>query len=85
VSWDAVHQHGISQRLDNADSVDPPGHPDRQTLSGELIDQGHQADTPAVVGLGFNKVEAPDMVLVLRPEPNAGAIVKPPAPTLWLF
>ena len=39
-------------------------------VAGELIYQGHQPETAAIMGLGLNEVEAPDMVGMLRPEPD---------------
>ena len=68
--WDPFEQHSVSQRLNDTDGVDPPGHPDRQALAGELIDQGHQPDTTAIMGCGLDKVEAPDVVWMFRPEPD---------------
>jgi hypothetical protein len=38
----------------------------------------------AIVGLRFDKVVAPDMIAMLRPQTDARAIVEP-EPTAWLL
>jgi hypothetical protein len=68
--WDPFVVHGVRQRLNDADGVDPASDPDRQALAGELINQGHQPDTAAIMGRSLYKVEAPDMVCMCRPEPD---------------
>ncbi len=68
---DPFEEHGVGQRLNNTNGVDPSSHPDRQALAGKLIDQGHQPDTAAIMGRGLDKVEAPDVVGMRQPEPDA--------------
>ena len=68
---DAAHQHDIGHGLQNTQAVDPPCHPDRQAFPGKLINQCHQADFAAIMGLGFDEVVGPDMVAALRPQPDA--------------
>lgn len=46
---DAAQQHDIGPRIDDAQAVDPPRHPDRQALPGEFVDQRHQPDFPTVM------------------------------------
>ncbi len=77
VLWHTVRDHRIGHDLNDAQAVDPAGDPDRQTLAGELIDQGHQPDFPAIMGLGFDKVVGPDMIAVLRPQPDARPVIEP--------
>ena len=78
-------QHGIGECLDDANRVDPPRDSDRQTFAGELVDQRHQPQSPTIVRSAFDKVEAPDMIAMLRPQPDAGSIVEPePTPRLLL-
>jgi len=77
VLWNAAHEHRVSHGLQNTQTVDPPGDPDRQTFPGELIDQRHQPHLAAIVGLGLHKVIGPDMVAPLRTQPDAGAIIQP--------
>ena len=56
-------------------------HPDRQALAGELVDDVEHPELASVVGAVLDEVVGPDMVLVLRPQPHAGAVAEPqPAP-----
>lgn len=77
-------EHHIGHRLDDAEAVYTTGHLDRQTFPGELVDQCHQPELVAIVGLRFDKVVAPDMIAMLRPQTDATAIVEP-EPTAWLL
>ena len=45
---DAVSQHRVGKRFDDAETVNPPRHPDRKTFPGELVDQCKQTNLPAV-------------------------------------
>lgn len=77
VFWNTSGEHHVGHRLDDAKAVDPARDADGQTFPGELIDQGHEAEFAAVMGLRLDKVVAPDMIAMLRPEPDAGSVVQP--------
>ena len=81
----AVEQHGFCQSLDPTYGVDPPCNLDGQAFAGELVDQGHQTYAFAIMGLGFDKVEAPDVIGKFRSQPNARSIIKPKTSPFWLF
>ena len=83
IGWGAFEKHGIGQGLDDTDGIDPPGDPDGQAFATVLIDQRQQAQTPAVMGLCFDKVETPDVVGAFGPKPDAGSTIEP-EPTLYL-
>jgi hypothetical protein len=68
--------------LEHTEAVDPARHPDGQALAGILINQRHQPDLAAIVGLGLNKVVGPDMIAPFRPEPDAGSVIEP-EPASW--
>ena len=76
------HEHDVGHDLQYAEAVDPARHPDGQAFAGELIDQGHQPELAAIVGLGLHEVVAPHVIASLRPEPDAGSIVEP-EPAAW--
>jgi hypothetical protein len=63
---DAAQQHHVSHGLQNTQAVDPPGDPDRQAFPGELIDQRHQPQLAAIMGLALDKVIGPGIVAPLR-------------------
>jgi len=73
----AAHQRDIRHRCKHAEAVDPSCHPDRQAFPDKLVDQGHQPELAPVISLRLNEVEAPNMIAMLRPQPDAGSIVEP--------
>ena len=85
VGGDALKQHDVGQGLDNVNGIDPAGDVDGQALARELVDQRHQPQAPAVIGSSFDKVEAPDMVGIRRPKPDAGSVIEPKPASLWLL
>lgn len=66
---DTPGEHHVGHRLDDAEAVDTTRHTDGQAFP---IDQGHQAELATVTGLSLDKIVAPDMIAVLRPQPDAG-------------
>ena len=85
MDWGGIHQHGIGQRFYDANGIDPPRNPDGQAFAGELVDQRHQTDPTPVVGLGLDKVEAPDMIGIFWSQPDAGTVVEPKTGPIWLL
>ena len=63
---DAPFDHDVGHCFYDAEAVDPARNADGQALPRELIDQRHQPDFAAIVGLGFDEVIGPDMVAPLR-------------------
>src|SRR5512142_2215796 len=66
-----------SASLKHTEAVDPACHADGQAFAGELVDQCHQAELAAIMGLSLNKVVGPDMIAPFRPQPDARSIVEP--------
>src|SRR5665213_3526565 len=77
VFWNPAGHHDIGHRFQNAQAVNPTCDADRQTLAGELVDQGHQPNLSTVMGLGFDEVVGPDMIAPLRSQPDARAVIEP--------
>jgi hypothetical protein len=48
-----------------------------QILPGEFIDDIEYLESPAVSRMVYHEIVAPDVMLVLRPEPDTVAIIKP--------
>lgn len=86
---DALGEHHIGHRLNDAKAIDPASHPDRKALPGELVDQRHQSELSSIMGLRFDEVVAPHMIAMLRPQPDTRPVIEPkPAPRLllpWYF
>jgi hypothetical protein len=71
----AMGKHDVGQCFDDTKTVDATGNPDSQAFAGKFIDQGHQPDAATVMGLGFDKVVAPDVIAMPGPKPDARAVV----------
>ena len=82
---DAVLEEEVGQYPEDVVGGHPPGHRDRQALAGVLIDDGEQAQGTPVVGLLADEVISPDVVAMLRPQTDAGAIGQPETAALRLF
>ena len=83
-SRNAADEHNVGQCFDDAKTVDAAGNPDGQAFASILIDQGHEPDAATIMGLGFDKVVAPDVIAMPWPKPDARAVVQP-APASWLM
>jgi hypothetical protein len=80
----ASFEHRIGHRLDDPKAVNATSHSDRQAFPGELVNQGHEPELSTIVGLRLNEVVAPEMIAVLRSQPNAGAVVEAQPPSRLL-
>src|SRR5271154_3746519 len=67
----ASFEHRTGHRPDAPKAVNATSHSDRQAFPGELVNQGHEPELSTIVGLRLNEVVAPDMIAVLRSQPNA--------------
>ena len=74
---DALGHHGVRQRPDHTEAVDPPRYPQGEAFARVLVNQRHDPQTPSIMGAPLDEVEAPDMIGSLGPQPNARAIVEP--------
>lgn len=82
---DAFSKHHIGHGVDDAEAVDATCNPDRQAFPGKLVDQRHEPELTAIMGLRFDEVVAPDMVTMLRPQTDAGSVVEPQPAARSLF
>ena len=64
--------------------VHPSGHINGQALPGILIDNRQDPERPAIMGVVEQEVIGPDMITVLRPQPETGAIIEPESPPFRL-
>ena len=85
VFGDTPGEHHVGHRLDDAEAFDTTRHTDGQAFPGELIDQSHQTELATVMGLRLDKIVAPDMIAVLRPQPDAGSVIQPEPASRLLF
>jgi len=67
---DALGEHHVRQCFDDAKAIDAASNTDGQTLASELVNQGQRSDPATIMGLCFDKIVAPDMIAMGRPEPD---------------
>ena len=84
VARDAAQDEQIREEVDDINRPEPAGYADGQALVGELVDDVEHADLAPVVGAILDKVVGPNVIAVLGPEADAGAVVQPEATALWL-
>jgi hypothetical protein len=75
--WYTAEDKQVKQLVDQVSCFDFAGHACCQALSGVFIDDIQYAECSAVLGAVNHEVIAPHMVLMLRPEPHAGAVIQP--------
>ena len=51
---------------------------------GELVDDVEHPEPPSIVGAILDEVVGPDMIAVLRPQPDARAVIQPESPAFRL-
>jgi hypothetical protein len=84
VARDAAQDEQVRQHVDHVGRLELAPHPDRQALTGKLIDHVQHSDLAAVAGAVFHEVIGPDGVGPLRPQPHARAVRQPEPATLGL-
>jgi len=85
VTRDAAQDKEIGQHVDYIDGLELAGDPDRQAFMGELIDDVEHSVLPSIVGAILDKVVGPDVVAMLRPQPDARSIREPKPAAFGLF
>jgi hypothetical protein len=74
VTGDATQDEEVGQNVDHIDRLELAGDTDRQAFMGELVEHVEHAVLASVVGAVLDKVVGPDMVAVLRAQPNARSV-----------
>ena len=75
----------VGQDIDDVGRGELPPNPDRQALTGELVQDIERTKGPAVMGAVMHEVIGPDMVRPFGAQPDAGAVVDPEPPPLRLL
>jgi hypothetical protein len=67
----------VRQNVDHIDRLELAGDTDRQTFVGELVEHVEHPILACIVGAVLDQVVGPDMIALLRPQPNARSIGQP--------
>ena len=75
----------VGENIDDVDGLEFAIDADRQALVGELVDDVEHAVFPAIMRAVLDEVVRPDVVGMLRPQTNAGAVCEPEAASFGLL
>src|SRR2546429_4186133 len=85
VSGDAPQDEEVGQNVDHIDRLELAGNTDRQAFMAELVEHVEHPILASIVGAVLDKVVGPDMIAVLRPQPNARSVGQPEPAALGLL
>ena len=77
VSGNALQDEEIGQNVDHIDRLELAGDTDRQAFMGELVEHVKHPVLASLVGAVLDKVVGPNMIALLRPQPNARSVGQP--------
>src|SRR5712671_6922809 len=84
VSGNAPQDEEVGQNVDHIDRLELAGDTDRQAFMG-LVEHVEHPILASIVGAVLDKVVGPDMIAVLRPQPNARSVGQPEPAALGLL
>ena len=73
----ATQDEEVRQDVDHVDGLELAIDADRQALVSKLIDDVEHAVLAAIMGTILDEVVGPDVVGMLRPQPDTGAVREP--------
>jgi len=85
VARHAAQDEQIGQDINHVHGLEPARYPARQALVRELVEDVEHPVLPSIMGAILDKVVGPDVVGVLGPQPQAGAVRQPEPATLGLL
>src|SRR5262245_9238952 len=85
VSGNAPQDEEAGQNVDHIDRLELAGDTDRQAFMGELVEHVEHPILASIVGAVLDKVVGPDMIALLRPQPDARSVGQPEPAALGLL
>src|SRR5258708_11767119 len=77
VTGNAAQDEQVGQNVDNIDCFELAGDTDRQAFVGKLVNDIEDPISASIVGAVLDKVVGPDVIAVLRPQPDARSVGQP--------
>src|SRR5215475_7356787 len=77
VTGNAAQDEQIGENVDDIDCFELAGDTDRQAFVGKLVDDIEHPISTSIVGAVLDKVAAPDVIAVLRAQPDARSVSQP--------
>jgi hypothetical protein len=85
VTGNAAQDEQVGQNVDNIDCFELAGDTDRQAFVGKLVNDIEDPISASIVGAVLDKVVGPDVIAVLRPQPDARSVGQPEPASFGLF
>src|SRR5262249_20134571 len=85
VNGNALQDEQVGQNVDHIDRLELAGDTDRQAFMAELVEHVKHPVLASLVGAVLDKVVGPDMIALLRPQPNARSVGQPEPAALGLL
>jgi len=85
VTGDATQDEEVGQNVDHIDRFEFAGDTDRQAFMGELVEHVEHPILASVMGTVLDEVVGPDMIALLRAQPNARSVGQPEPAALGLL
>src|SRR6185503_15016312 len=75
----------VGQNVDHVDRLELAGDTDRQAFMGELVEHVEHPILASVMGAVLDEVVGPDMIALLRAQPNTRSVGQPEPASFGLF
>jgi hypothetical protein len=85
VTGTAAQDEQVGQNVDDIDCFELAGDTDRQAFVGKLVNDIEHPISASIVGAVLDKVVGPDVIAVLRPQPDARSVGQPQPASFGLF
>ena len=85
MTGNAAQDEQVGQNVDHIDCFELAGDTDRQAFVGELVNDIEHPISAPIVGAILDKVIGPDVIAVLRPQPDARSVGQPEPGSFGLF
>jgi hypothetical protein len=85
VTGNAAQDEQVGQNVDDIDCFELAGDTDRQAFVGKLVNDIEHPISASIVGAVLDKVVGPDVIAVLRPQPDARSVGQPEPASFGLF
>src|SRR5262249_35505145 len=85
LSGNAPQDEEVGQNVDHIDRLERAADTDRQAFMAELVEHVEHPILASIMGAVLDKVVGPDMIAVLRPQPDARSVGQQEASALGLL
>src|SRR5258708_11447492 len=85
VTGNAAQDEQVGQNVDDIDCFELAGDTGRQAFVGKLVNDIEHPISASIVGAVLDKVVGPDLIALLRPQPDARSLGPPQPSSLGFF